>query len=142
MIDKVQKRYIDCFIASAEEVLFEGEIYSIKTKTTQGGIEILPSHEPIMAQLPAGSIKIIKLDDQSPHQYFYISGGTLEVQQHQTTVLVNVGKPLADIDQTSITEAELWAEEKLKTNSIDYQYVLSELAQLSHQQKMLHKAKL
>ncbi len=141
MIDKVQKRYINCFIASAEEVLFEGEVYSIKTKTAFGGIEILPSHEPVMAQLPAGSLKIIKLDDQSPHQYFYISGGTLEVQQHQTTVLVNVGKPLADVDQTSLAEAQQWANEKLKSNSIDYQHVLSELAQLAKHQKMLHKAK-
>ncbi len=141
MTEKVAKRYINCFIASAEEVLFEGEVYCIKTKTTEGELEILPGHIAIMAALETGCLKIIKLEDEAPEQYFYISGGTLEVQPHRTVILANVGRPLHNIDKEAIDEADKWTREHIKTHQIDYQYVLSELAQTTAQTQMLLKAR-
>lgn len=141
MIDTVEKRYLSCFIASTEDTLFEGEIYSIKANSALGKLEILPAHAPMMAQLLPGALRITKLEMHAPEQYFYITGGTIEVLPHHVTVLANVGKSLQDLSQSAIDEAKSWADNEEKTHQIDYQYVLSELAQVTAQQQMLHKVR-
>jgi len=72
-------------IAKVHENVFAGEAVSVTLKTTEGEITILPSHEPLVANLIPGAVTVRTKDGP---QKFEIDGGVLEVSNNQVTVLL------------------------------------------------------
>ena len=85
----MNKRNIQCSIIHEDETLFEGEIRSLFAKTTEGGIEILPGHTPLLAILEPCNIKITELDGSQPQKSSPIKAGILEVQPYQIHILAH-----------------------------------------------------
>ena len=72
-------------IAKVHENLFDGEALSLSAKTTEGEVTILPKHEPFVANLGDGEVRV---HTQAGEQKFEISGGVLEVSNNQATVIL------------------------------------------------------
>jgi F-type H+-transporting ATPase subunit epsilon len=64
-------------------------------------------------------------------QFFYVSGGMLEVQPHVITVLADTAVRAHDLDEAAAVEAKQRAEQALKDNAgkIDYAKAQAELAE-------------
>ena len=71
-------------VVSAEQDLFTGPAEFVSTQTVEGSIGILPGHTPILAQLPAGEVKIVS--SGTDHK-FSIEGGFLTVKENKVIIL-------------------------------------------------------
>ena len=73
-------------IISPENVLFEGEVKSVKLPGEEGYFEILDNHAPIIALLKEGEIRIIKEDGEK--EFYDTDSGFVEVVKNKVIVLI------------------------------------------------------
>lgn len=72
-------------IASVGETRFDGAALSVTIPTTAGEITVLPNHEPLVATLKKGTVRVKEsLGDKN----FEIDGGVLEIANNRVTVLL------------------------------------------------------
>lgn len=71
-------------LVSAENDLYAGPAEFVSTQTVEGSIGIMPGHTPILAQLPAGEVKIVSAG--TDHK-FQIEGGFLTVKENKVIIL-------------------------------------------------------
>ena len=67
-------------IVSAEEEVWSGEGTMVFAPAEMGEIGIAPQHAPLLTQLNPGEIRVQQ--EAGEEQFFYVSGGMLEVQGH------------------------------------------------------------
>ncbi len=72
-------------VVSAEQQMFSGLVEKIQVTGSEGELGIYPGHAPLLTAIKPGMIRIVK---QHGHEEFiYLSGGILEVQPGNVTVL-------------------------------------------------------
>ena len=64
-------------VYSLKKVMFDGEASSVNCKTSSGEITVLNHHQPLIASLEKGVVKIVDADSQE--HFLQISAGFLEV---------------------------------------------------------------
>ena len=126
-------------IVSAEQEIFSGNVKNIIAAAVMGEVGIYPKHTPMITPLKPGEIKIIT--EQDEEQFFFISGGMLEVQPNIVTVLADTAIRGEDLDEAKASESKKRAEDALadKSDKIDAAKALAELAQAAAQLKMIEK---
>jgi|SRR5690625_752014 len=107
-------------IVSAEESIFSGEVEFISARATGGELGILPRHAPLLVQLQAGEVRV-KLPGGA-EEFYYVSGGMLEVQPDIVTVLADTAARARDLDEAAAQEAKARAEQALRDRSSDVDY--------------------
>lgn len=101
-------------IVSAEEEIFSGMIREVYAPSKSGELGIFPRHTQLLSQLVPGDVRV-KTQDNDELQYFFVSGGILEVQPDYVTVLADTVIRAKDLDEARIIEAKERAEEMMKT---------------------------
>lgn len=126
-------------IVSAEEEIFSGEVEMLFAPAEMGEVGIMPRHTPLITRLKPGEVKV-QMSGQED-QYFYVSGGILEVQPHVVTVLSDTAARAKDLDEAQAQEAKDRAEAALaeKGSQIDSAKALAELAQAAAQLRMIQR---
>ncbi|HHL44997.1 MAG TPA: F0F1 ATP synthase subunit epsilon [Gammaproteobacteria bacterium] len=116
-------------IVSAEQEIFSGPAEFLLAPAEMGEVGIMPRHTPFLSTLKAGEVKITT--GEGEEQYFYVSGGMLEVQPHTVTILSDTALRAKDLDETAALEAKTRAEQALKDrkSDIDYAKAQAELAE-------------
>jgi len=76
-----------------------------------GEIGIAPQHAPLLTRLKPGEIRIQQ--ESGEEQFFFVSGGMLEVQGHVVTVLSDTALRANDLDEAAALEAQRRAEQAL-----------------------------
>ena len=124
-------------VVSAEESLFSGSIKSLQITGSEGELGIMPGHAPLLTSLKPGMALITKQDDSE--EVIYLSGGMLEVQPNNITVLADVAIRADDLDEQAALEAKQRAEENINANGIDVDYaiVAAELARAVAQLRVI-----
>jgi F-type H+-transporting ATPase subunit epsilon len=124
-------------IVSAEEEIFSGVANEVSAPAEMGEVGILPRHAPLITRLKPGEIKL-KVDGKDD-QFFFVSGGILEIQPHVVTVLADTAIRAKDLDEASAAEAKKRAEEALADSKgeIDYAKAQAELLEAIAQLRML-----
>ena len=75
-------------IAKVDEVLFEGEAYSMTLPGQEGEMTVLARHMPLISTLKEGDITVrISKEDSAP-KVFHITSGVLEVRRDGATVIL------------------------------------------------------
>ena len=115
-------------IVSAEEQIYSGEAYMVYAPAIMGELGIAPRHTPLISPLKPGEIRLDMGDGKE--EYFFISGGILEVQPHLVTVLSDTAIRAADLDEAAALEAQKRAEAALvdQNSELDIAKAQSELA--------------
>jgi F-type H+-transporting ATPase subunit epsilon len=126
-------------IVSAEGEIFSGEAAMVFAPAVMGEIGIAPRHAPLLTTLKPGEVRV-----QTPageEQFFYVSGGALEIQPHLVTVLADTALRAKDIDEAAAMQAKQRAEEALKDrgDQIEMAEAQIELARAVAQLKALEK---
>ena len=116
-------------IVSAEEEIFSGSAEMVFAPAAMGEVGIAPRHTPMLTPLKAGEVRV--QNEGKEEQFFYVSGGMLEVQPHVVTVLADTAVRAHDLDEAAAIEAKQRAEASLKDNAgkMDYAKAQSELAE-------------
>ena len=124
-------------IVSAEEEIFSGTAEMVFAPAIMGEVGIAPRHTPMLTPLKAGEVRLQTAGKEE--QFFYVSGGMLEVQPHVVTVLADTAVRANDLDEASAIEAKKSAEAALKDSAgkVDYAKAQAELAEAMAQLKAI-----
>ena len=102
---------IRCDIVSAEEEIFHGVVTMVVATGQMGELGIAPRHAPLITRLKPGQVRVIL--ESGEEQFFYVSGGILEVQPQVVTVLADTAIRAKDLDEASAKAARDEAERML-----------------------------
>ncbi|MCV6621229.1 F0F1 ATP synthase subunit epsilon [uncultured Pseudoteredinibacter sp.] len=128
---------VHCEIASAEEQLYSGLVEMVIAAGTEGDIGVAYGHAPLLTSLQPGPIRIIKQGGEE--EIYYISGGYLEVQASQVSVLADTALRADDMDESKALAAQKEAQQALTNQSgeFDYSAAAVQLAEASAQLRTL-----
>lgn len=107
-------------VVSAESMIFSGRVESLQVTASEGELGIMPGHSPLLAALKPGMVRMVK--QHGHEEVFYLSGGMLEVQPGNVTVLADTVIRAADIDKAEAEEAKRRAESNISSLSGDFDY--------------------
>ncbi|PZN33634.1 MAG: F0F1 ATP synthase subunit epsilon [Proteobacteria bacterium] len=126
-------------IVSAEGEIFSGEAAMVFAPAVMGEIGIAPRHAPLLTTLKPGEVRV-----QTPggdEQFFYVSGGAIEIQPHMVTVLADTAVRAKDLDEAAAQLAKQRAEEALKErgSQVELAEAQAELARAMAQLRAIEK---
>ena len=102
---------IRCDIVSAEQEIFHGNVSMVVATGEMGELGIAPRHAPLITRLKPGQVRL-KLEN-GDDQFFYVSGGILEVQPSVVTILADTALRAGDLDEAAARKAKEEAERAL-----------------------------
>lgn len=106
---------IHCDIVSAESEIFSGDAQMVIVPGEQGDLGIAPRHAPLLTRLRPGQVRVIRPDGEE--EFYYISGGMLEIQPHLVSVLSDTAQRASDLDEAAAVRAKEEAEKALADRS-------------------------
>lgn len=132
-------RLIKLDIVSAQETLMATEAQQISVSGEMGELGIMPGHAQLLSRLKPGMVKV--LDAQGQSSYFFISGGIIEVQPFEVTILADTALREGNLDEQAIIAAQKQARDHLNDSKDkqDYAKALSELSIASAQLQFIRK---
>lgn len=99
-------------VVTPDRVFFDGETEMVILKTTEGDIGILYDHEPLVAPLRIGSMRV-RMEDQT-FKWAACSAGFLTVSDDKVTVVVDSAEWVEEIDMERALEAKRRAETRIQ----------------------------
>lgn len=128
---------VQCNIVSAEREIFSGLVEMIIVTGSLGDLGIAYGHAPLLTGVKPGPVRVIKQNGEE--EVFYVSGGFLEVQPYQITVMADTALRATDMDEAKALEAQQLAQQQLANQSseIDFQRAAIQLAEASAQLRTL-----
>ena len=132
---------INVDIVSAEGEIFSGEARMVYAPAQMGEVGIAPRHAPLLSALNPGEVRIEGTDGKE--QGFYITGGMLEVQPHQVTILADTALRGDQLDEAAALAAKQDAEAALKgaSTETDMRRAQAELAEAEARFRATQKLK-
>ncbi|QBQ53799.1 F0F1 ATP synthase subunit epsilon [Nitrosococcus wardiae] len=126
-------------VVSAEREIFSGTANMVFAPAEMGEVGIMPRHTPLLTRLKPGEVRVQRPEGQE--DFFYVSGGLLEVQPHVVTVLADTAQRAADIDEAAALAAKQRAEEALRNREgeMDYARAEAELAEAIAQLRAIER---
>lgn len=123
-------------IVSAHEEIFSGTAEVVVVPLVSGEVGIYPRHAPMLAPIKSGEVRLKNGDDE---QFFYVSGGILEVQPHVVTVLADTAFRAGDLEEAQAQAAKESAEKAMKDkkSDVDYARAQAELIEAMAQLKAI-----
>jgi F-type H+-transporting ATPase subunit epsilon len=120
---------IRCDIVSAEAEIFHGAATLVVASGEMGELGIAPRHAPLITRLKPGYVRVVA--EGGEEQFFYVSGGILEVQPQVVTVLADTAIRAKDLDEVAAMRAKEEAERRLvdRTDQVEIAQAQAELAQ-------------
>jgi F-type H+-transporting ATPase subunit epsilon len=130
---------IRCDIVSAEEEIFHGNVQMVIATGEMGELGIAPRHAPLITRLKPGQVRV-QLEN-GEEQFFYVSGGILEVQPTVVTVLADTAIRAKDLDEAAARNAKDEAERALanRTDALEVAQAQAQLAQAMAQLQALDR---
>ena len=106
---------------------------------SQGDLGIAPRHAPLITTMRPGEVRVQTEDGEE--QFFFITGGALEIQPYQVTVLADTAMRARDLDEAAAIDAKRRAEEAMDNQEADFDMAAaqSELAVISAQLRAIQK---
>lgn len=108
---------IHCDIVSAEAEIFSGEVTMVVVTGEEGELGIAPRHAPLLTRLKPGQVRVML--PEGGEEFYYISGGMLEIQPHVVTVLSDTALRASDLDEAAALKAKEEAERAIADRSAD-----------------------
>jgi len=128
-------------IVSAEGEIFRGDATMVFAPAQMGEIGIAPNHAPLLTGLRPGGVRVKTPDGEE--QFFYVSGGVIEIQPKNVTILADTAARARDLDEAAAEQARRRAAELLENreSAKDVATAQAELAQAAAQLALLEKIK-
>ena len=130
---------IKCDIVSAEAEIFHGQATMVIASGEMGELGIAPRHAPLITRLKPGQVRVIP--ENGEEQFFYVSGGILEVQPSVVTILADTAMRAKDIDENAARRAKEEAERILanRGEAVDVAEAQAQLAMATAQLEALER---
>ncbi len=106
---------IHCDIVSAESEIFSGEAAMVIAPGEEGDLGIAPRHAPLLTRLRPGQVRVLL--PEGGEEFYYISGGMLEIQPHVVSILSDTAQRASDLDEAAAVKAKEEAEKAIADRS-------------------------
>jgi F-type H+-transporting ATPase subunit epsilon len=106
-------------IVSAKEIIFSGVAEMVYAPAVLGEVGVAPGHTPLISPLKAGEVRL-DIGGNKKEEFFFISGGILEVQPHVVTVLSDAAIRADDLNEAAAIEAKQRAEAALADQQSEF----------------------
>ena len=128
-------------IVSAEGEIHSGTASMVFAPAKMGEVGIAPRHAPMMTPLNPGEVRV--QDAEGKEESFYITGGMLEVQPYQVTVLADTALRGEQLDEAAALAAQQEAEAALEgaSEETDVARAQAELAEARARYRAAQKLK-
>lgn len=132
-------------IVSAEAEIHSGEAAMVVVTGEEGELGIAPRHAPLLTRIKPGQVRVIQPDGEE--EFYYVSGGMLEVQPHVVTVLADTAARARDLDEAAAIKAKEEAERALADRTADMEMAEAQaqlaeaMAQLAALERLRKKLK-
>jgi len=128
-------------IVSAEGEIHSGEAAMVFAPASMGEVGIAPRHAPMLTTLKPGEVRVQDADGNE--ESFYITGGMLEVQPRQVTVLADTALRGDQLDEAAALSAQQEAEKALEgaSDQTDGARAQAELAEARARYRAAQKLK-
>ena len=128
-------------IVSAEGEIHSGDAQMVYAPAKMGEIGIAPRHAPLLTALKPGEIRVEDTDGEE--HFYYITGGMLEVQPFQVTVLADTALRGDELDEAAALAAQQEAEKALEgiSDETDLAKARAELAEAEARHRAAQKLK-
>jgi F-type H+-transporting ATPase subunit epsilon len=103
-------------IVSAEGEIFSGKVDRFFAQAANGEVGILPHHTQFITTLKPGEVRVMSGDEVN---FYYVSGGVLEIQPDVATVLADTAIRAKDLDEAAAQEAMARAQEAMDNAKTD-----------------------
>ncbi|ARU95850.1 F0F1 ATP synthase subunit epsilon [Tatumella citrea] len=115
-------------VVSAEQQMFAGNVQHIQVSGSEGELGIFHGHAPLLTAIKPGMVRIVK--ENNSEEFIYLSGGILEVQPTNVTVMADTAIRGEDLDEARALEAKRKAEDHMSKShgDVDYAQASAELA--------------
>lgn len=124
-------------VVSAEKNIFSGLARSIQVSGESGDLGVLAGHMPLLTFIRPGMVRIVTIKGEE--EIIYLSGGILEVQPNDVTILADTAIRAEELDEAKAAEAKRAAEEMLSENhgDVNFAQASSELAKAIAQLRVI-----
>ncbi|OIQ25137.1 F0F1 ATP synthase subunit epsilon [uncultured Vibrio sp.] len=124
-------------VVSAEQRIYSGQARSIQVSGEKGDLGVLAGHTPLLTTIRPGMVRIVS--KKGEEEIIYLSGGILEVQAHDVTILADTAVRGEDLDLAKAEEAKARAEELVNhpSSDVDFAKASAELAKAVAQLKVI-----
>jgi len=109
-------RCVDVEIADVARLIYAGPCQKLVAPAALGEVCILYGHAPLLTRLNPGPVRL--QTDEGREEVFFVSGGFMEVQRTNVTVLADQMLRSEEIDETAALAAKKRAESILKRNPL------------------------
>ena len=99
-------------IVSTEGHIYSGDANLVICPAKMGEVGIAPRHAPMMTTLRPGEVRVQAAGKEEV--FLYVTGGILEVQPGQVTILADSALRADQLDEAATGEARLRAENAMK----------------------------
>ncbi len=99
-------------IVSAEGEIHSGEAVMVFAPACMGEVGIAPCHAPMLTMLKPGEVRV--QTEEGEEQAFYVTGGMLEIQPNQVTILADTALRGDQLDEAAALAAQQQAEKALE----------------------------
>lgn len=132
---------LHCDIVSAEQQIFSGTVTGVFATGEMGELGIMPRHAQLITRLKPGHVRVTLQHDED--EFYYVSGGILEVQPHVVTVLADTAIRGEDLDEEAAQRAKEEAERELsdRAGEMDIAQAQARLAEANAQLQALSRLK-
>ncbi len=126
-------------IVSAEAEIFSGQATMVHASGVMGDLGIMPRHAPLLTKLKPGEVRVVRSEGEE--EFYYVSGGLLEIQPQGVTILADTAVRAKDLDEAAAVQAKERAEQVLKDRQggIDIAQAERELAEAMAQLQAIQK---
>ncbi len=99
-------------IVSAEGEIHSGDAAMVFAPASMGEVGIAPRHAPMLTTLKPGEVRV--QTEEGDEEAFYITGGMLEIQPNQVTILADTALRGDQLDEAAALAAQQQAEKALE----------------------------
>lgn len=82
------------FLAIPEQVILDDDVESLIAPGSEGYLEVLTNHAPLLTTLQEGKITVTDKDKKK--RLWWVSGGVLEVFHNKVTLLADTVEPYTE----------------------------------------------
>ncbi len=128
-------------IVSAEGHIYSGDADLVICPAKMGDVGIAPRHAPLMTTLRPGEVRVQAAGKDEV--FLYVTGGILEVQPTQVTILADTALREQELDEAAADDARRKAEEALKgaTGREDLAHAQQQLVEAAARYRAAQKLK-
>ena len=105
--------------------VLEEEVEMVSTKAKTGELGILAGHIPMVAPLDIGSVRLTTGNNT---EWVAVSGGFMEVNGEEVTILAQSAERAEDIDTARAKQAKARAEKRLQDRQVEIDAHRAEMA--------------